>query len=124
VMNTIEKSLNARPAAGINAASPKPARPANRQAVLAVSPAPQPATHPAGACRVLTASYGGKKTLLIKASRNGGTELTALSVIDGFEQSMFATYAKASAPGAELVSEHASKDEALAAAKAMCSVEN
>ena len=69
----------------------------------------------------MTASYGGKKTLLVRAIHNGGTELTALSVIDGFEQSMFATYAKASAPGAELVSEHASKDEAVAAANAVCS---
>ena len=71
----------------------------------------------------MTASYGGKKTLLVKASHNGGTELTALSVIEGFEQSMFATYVKASAPGAELLSEHTSKDEAVAAANAMCAGE-
>ncbi len=97
-----------------------PAQPAPKQAALAIAPTLQQAAARAGPCRVLTASYGGKKTLLVKASRNGGTELTALSVVDGFEQSMLATYAKASAPGAELVSEHASKDEAVAAANAMC----
>ena len=122
VTNDIDGPQRAIPAAGITAPPPKPARHAPRQAALAASPPPQPATPSAGgSCRVLTASYGGKKTLLVRTVQNGGTELTALSVIDGFEQSMFATYAKASAPGAELVSEHASKDEAVAAANAVCS---
>lgn len=101
--------------------APKPARSAPKQAALTGPAVPQPApSTPSGPCRVLTASYGGKKTLLVRASHNGGTELTALSVIEGFEQSMFATYVKASAPGAELLSEHTSKDEAVAAANAMC----
>ncbi len=119
VTNVNDNKANIEPAAtGIVPPAPRPARSATKHAALAV-PAPQPTA--SGPCRVLTASYGGKKTLLVKASRNGGMELTALSVIDGFEQSMFATYAKASAPGAELVSEHASKDEAVAAANAICS---
>ena len=114
-----EKTAEIIPAAAaIAPPAAKPARPPPKQAALAVLPKPQPA--PIGPCRILTASYGGKKTLLVKASRNGGTELTALSVVDGFEQSMFATYAKASAPAAELVSEHASKDEAIAAANTIC----
>ena len=71
-------------------------------------------------CRVLTASYGGKKTLLVRATVNRETRYTALTVLDGFEKSMFETYAKAAAPGAEIVGEYPSKDEALADAKANC----
>ena len=47
-------------------------------------------------------------------------QLTALTVIDGFEKTLFETYAKASAPNAEIVGEYASKDEALAEARANC----
>lgn len=103
---------------------PKPVRSAPKQAALAIPAMPQPApSAPSGPCRVLTASYGGKKTLLVRSARNGGIELTALSVVEGFEQSMFNTYAKASAPGAELAGEYASKDEAVAAANAVCAGE-
>ncbi len=99
----------------------KPARSAPKKAALAFPAVPQPApSAPSGPCRVLTASYGGTKTLLVKSARNGGMELTALSVVEGFEKSMFNTYAKASAPGAELAGEYASKDEAVAAANAVC----
>ena len=81
---------------------------------------PSSAALPAQTCRVLTASYGGKKTLLVRAIANGETRLTALTVLDGFEKSMFDIYAKASAPGAELIGEYASKDDALADARANC----
>ena len=74
----------------------------------------------ASPCRVLTASYGGKKTLLVRANINGETRYTALSVLDGFEKSMFETYSKASAPGAEVVGEYPSKAAALVDAKANC----
>lgn len=103
------------------APQPRPAaRPATMQAAVVPPAEVEPAPSVTGNCRVLTASYGGKKTLLVKSARNGGVELTALTVVDGFEQSMFKTFAKASAPGAEIVSEHASKDEAVAAANGMC----
>ena len=87
-------------------------------------PVPPPAavTQPAAnsACRVLSASYGGNKTLLVKSSVNGVLQLTALTVIEGFEKTLFETYAKASAPNAEIVGEYASKDAALAEARANC----
>jgi hypothetical protein len=83
-------------------------------------PVPMPAIKPAGKCRVLTASYGGTKTLLVRTVSNGETRLTALTVLDGFEKSMFEIYAKANAPDAELVGEYPSKDEALADARANC----
>ena len=84
-------------------------------------PPPAPAAPQlSGKCRVLTASYGGKKTLLVRAVSNGETRLTALTVLDGFEKSMFDIYAKANAPDAELIGEYPSKDDALADARANC----
>ena len=121
VSNLNEASVGGSAEAAVAPPAPRPARSAPKQAALASPAVPQPApAGPSGPCRVLTASYGGKKTLLVRSARNGGIELTALSVVEGFEQSMLNTYAKASAPGAELLSEHTSKDEAVAAANALC----
>lgn len=74
----------------------------------------------AAPCRVLAASYGGKKTLLVRASIDGETRYTALTVLDGFEKSMFDIYTKVSAPGAEVVGEYESRDAALADARTNC----
>lgn len=71
-------------------------------------------------CQVLAASFGGKKTLLVRAKADGETRYTALTVIDGFEKSMFDIYAKSSAPGAEIIGEYPNKDQALADARANC----
>ena len=121
IMDNAPAPAGAAAEAAVAPPVPKPVRAAPKQAALASPAVPQPApSGPSGPCRVLTASYGGKKTLLVRSARNGGIELTALSVVEGFEQSMLNTYAKASAPGAELLSEHTSKDEAVAAANALC----
>lgn len=77
-------------------------------------------TAPTDGCRVLTASYGGRKTLLVRAKVGQETQLTALTVLDGFEKSMFDIYAKASAPNAELIGEYDTADAALADARANC----
>ncbi|MEQ1672439.1 MAG: hypothetical protein ABL893_16420, partial [Hyphomicrobium sp.] len=61
-----------------------------------------------------------RKTLLVRASVDGETRYTALTVLDGFEKSMFDTYTKASAPGAEIVGEYETKDQALADARTNC----
>ena len=81
------------------------------------APAPSASTGP---CRVLAASYGGSKTLLVRAAVNGETRYTALTVLDGFEKTMFDTYAKASGAPGEVVGEYASKDAALADARTNC----
>lgn len=81
------------------------------------TPAPNPAAED---CRVLSASYGGKTTLLVRSQRSGKLQLTALTVLDGFEQSMLAAYAKANAPDAELLGTYPSAAEALARAKTLC----
>ncbi len=71
-------------------------------------------------CRVMAASFGGTKTLLVRTNATGETRYTALTVLDGFEKSMFDTYAKTSAPGAEVVGEYATREEALADARTNC----
>ncbi len=80
----------------------------------------QNSTPVSGACKVLTASYGGTKTLLVRAAINGEMRYTALTVLDGFEKTMFDTYSKASAPNAEIVGEYPDKDSALADARENC----
>lgn len=105
----------ARPSAPVTAAAP--AKPSARFKDIVVTSAPVPETAP---CRVLTASYGGKKTLLVRAALNGETRYTALTVLDGFEKSMFDIYTKAHAEGAEIVGEYATREDALADARANC----
>jgi hypothetical protein len=69
---------------------------------------------------VLSASYGGSKTLLVRSTSNGETRYTALTVLDGFEKSMFENYTKQQGPGAEIVGEYQSRDAALADARVNC----
>jgi len=71
-------------------------------------------------CRVLMASYGGKKTMLIRSQSDDAIEYTALRVLDGFEQSMTESYIKEHAPGARLIGEFASSDAAFARAFQLC----
>ena len=80
------------------------------------------ATAPAAklACRVLTASYGGSKTLLVHATVKGVAQYTALTVIDGFEKSLFAAYARTTGADAEIVGTYPSRDAALADARVNC----
>ena len=75
---------------------------------------------PAAPCKVLSASYGGTKTLLIRATSGGETQYTALTIIDGFEKSMFDAYARNEAVGAEIVGEYPTREAALADAKFNC----
>lgn len=75
---------------------------------------------PGSNCHILTASYGGTKTLLLKSSVGGETNLMVLTVLDGFEKSMVATYAKQTGSTAELVGEYPSKNAALAEARGNC----
>lgn len=79
---------------------------------------PQPAEPTA--CRVLMASYGGKKTMLIRHVAQDAVEYTALRVLDGFERSMTESYIKAHAPGGTLVGEFASSEDAFARAYQLC----
>ena len=71
-------------------------------------------------CRIVSASYGGRKTLLVQADTAGAMQLTALTVLDGFEDSMLANYAKARAPGAKVIGTFQTKDDALSEARSIC----
>lgn len=71
-------------------------------------------------CRIVSASYGGRKTLLVQAGTAGAVQLTALTVLDGFEDSMLANYAKARAPGAKVIGTFQTKDDALSEARSIC----
>ena len=71
-------------------------------------------------CRVISASYGGTKTLLLRSEAGSETRFTALTVYDGFEKSMFETFARVKAPGATIIGEYPSSDAALADAKVNC----
>ena len=79
-----------------------------------------PSSPPDAPCSVLSASYGGTKTLLVRSTILGEQRYTVLTVLDGFEKSMFDTYAKAEAPGAEIVGEYSTRDDALADARVNC----
>lgn len=72
-------------------------------------------------CRVATASYGGKKILLVRSADSEPLQLTLLTVLDGFEKSMLDNFLKAHAPGGSSVGEFTSRDAALAKARELCS---
>ncbi|MFT3731605.1 MAG: hypothetical protein QM780_09340 [Hyphomicrobium sp.] len=79
---------------------------------------------PAGPCRVLTASYGGRKTLLIRSRSGDHVLYTALTIMDGFEKPMFDAYARTEAVGAEIVGEYSSPESALIDARVNCPDDN
>ena len=71
-------------------------------------------------CRVASASYGGKKTVLISAAIDGEQRYTALSVLDGFEKSMTDTFIKSRAPGGQMLGEFPDQNAAIAKAHELC----
>lgn len=71
-------------------------------------------------CRVQLASYGGARTVLIRRDGTTYTELTALTVLDGFEQSMVATFLETHARGGIALASFASRAEAMNKAYEIC----
>jgi len=74
----------------------------------------------AAPCRVFSASYGGTKTLLVRAEAGSELHYTALTVLEGFEDSMLAGYLKAHAPGGSSIGTFDTRDAALAKAGEPC----
>ena len=74
----------------------------------------------AGDCPVTTASYGGKKILLVRSAADADLRFTVLTVLEGFEKSMLDSYLKAHAPGGSSVGEFANKNAAFAKARELC----
>ena len=73
-----------------------------------------------GDCPVTTASYGGKKILLVRSAPDADLRFTVLTVLEGFEKSMLDSYLKAHAPGGSSVGEFANKNAAFAKARELC----
>jgi hypothetical protein len=71
-------------------------------------------------CKVSSASYGGKKILLVRTADTTQMRFTVLTVLEGFEKSMLDSYLKAHAPGGSSVGEFASKNAAFAKARELC----
>jgi hypothetical protein len=74
----------------------------------------------AGKCRVFTASYGGAKSIIIKALADGVTNYTVLDVNDGSEKREADAYIGAYAKGGEMLGEAQPQDKALEKAFELC----
>lgn len=121
---TIRRAGEAAPAPAVVAAVSPPKPPSQPIETAALPPAPgeaRPVTVASIAgCSVASASFGGRKTLLIRAETGGRVRFTTLSVLEGFEQSMAESYIKAQAPGGTVVAAFESRDAAVARAREMC----
>ncbi|MDX2308120.1 MAG: glucosaminidase domain-containing protein [Hyphomicrobium sp.] len=72
------------------------------------------------ACRISVASYGGQKNVLIRADEDGALHLAALTVLDGFEDSMTARFIQSRMPGGKPVGWFTDQQSALDAARTIC----
>lgn len=81
--------------------------------------AAKPAT-PSTACKVFTASYGGAKSVIIKAVTSDATLYTVLDVNEGAEARESDAYIAAYAPGGKQVGEYKSQTSALDKAFELC----
>jgi hypothetical protein len=73
-----------------------------------------------GRCVIETARYGGETTVLVKAPARGDTHYVALSVLDGFEDSMTRSFLASRPEGGEVLGTYPSRDAAIAKARTLC----
>jgi hypothetical protein len=71
-------------------------------------------------CVVETATYGGETTVLLKTAQGADVHYVALSVLDGFEDSMTKSFLAARPEGGEALGTFPSKTAALERARALC----
>lgn len=97
---------------------------AGTTAVAALPKASAPAAAPQAAapakCRVYTASYGGQKAVIIRASADQYTNFTVLDVNDGQEAREIEAYISAYAKGGQKVGDFSSSNAALDKAFELC----
>ena len=79
-----------------------------------------PSAAASGKCRVWTASYGGSKAIIIKATQDKTTNYTVLDVNDGSEKREADAYINAYAKGGQSVGEFQSQSQALEKAFELC----
>ena len=80
----------------------------------------KPSVPPAAGCKVLTASYGGAKSVIIKSLASDATNYTVLDVNEGSEAREAEAYISAYAPGGKQVGEFKSQATALDKAFELC----
>ncbi|MEZ5849917.1 MAG: glucosaminidase domain-containing protein [Hyphomicrobiaceae bacterium] len=85
-----------------------------------IHPAPQTQQRHASACAVFTASYGGRKNVLIRTIDDGVMRLTALQVLDGQEERLARSFIRSHAQGGEPIGQFPSRDAALEKAFSLC----
>lgn len=73
-----------------------------------------------GRCVVETARYGGETTVLLKSPQGADVHYVALSVLDGFEESMTKSFLASRPEGSEVMGTFASPDAALTKARTLC----
>jgi hypothetical protein len=73
-----------------------------------------------GRCIVETATFAGETTVLLKTPHGADIHYVALSVLDGFEDSMTKSFLDARAGGGERIGVFPSKDAALKHARTLC----
>ena len=83
-------------------------------------PPPTGSAVAADTCRVMTASYGGERNVLIRARREGSLVLAALGVVDGQEEALARSFIAEHLPGGERIATFASRREALLRALELC----
>ena len=91
-----------------------------RSALGAATAAKPQAAAGAVGCQVMTASYGGAVTLLIRAETPKGVTLTALDVNGGSEDSQAAAYIDDHAPGGKVTGRFKTRDAAVSHAYELC----
>jgi hypothetical protein len=93
---------------------------ATKVAAPATAKGAKPAAAQAAGCKVFQASYGGTKSVIIKAVTNDATAYTVLDVNEGAEAREADAYIAAYAPGGKQVGEFKSQTLALDKAFEMC----
>jgi hypothetical protein len=71
-------------------------------------------------CVVQTARYGGETTVLVKTTEGADVHYVALSVIEGFEDSMTKSFLASRGDGGEVLGTFPSREGALAQARVLC----
>jgi hypothetical protein len=71
-------------------------------------------------CQFDRDSYGGKKAVLIRVPDPDKPRYIALTVLDGFEQTLTDSYIRARAPGGTVLGEFPDQDTALEKARVLC----
>ena len=121
VLATVETAAPAGKTAANEKEKPAPIE----TAALAAPALGQSGTQPAASakaagCRVFTASYGGAKSIIIKAIDDGATNYTVLDVNEGAEKREADAYIGAYAKGGETVGEFLNQEKALEKAFELC----